>query len=153
MQSLHTMSSPTVHRIFTTSTVTVVTIIILLTLYNLRDTRLASNHPLVQLPGEEKEIGRVSTYDATESTFSLLDGNKQDTVEIPAKEVSSSATSAVAATLAVNVTLPPVTAATSNEPKRAFVTFLEADTGTNRGDQAEGTNPDNEDIYFVGMVM
>lgn len=39
--------------------------------------------------------------------------------------------------------------AVPNEPRRAFVAFLEAHTGTNRGDEAQGMTTEDEDDYFV----
>ena len=143
------MLSPTNHRILTTSAIVVITIFILLTLYNLRDTRTTSLNSLVSLRGDKEDTARAPTYDVTKSIFSLLrtPGNEQDAVKIPAHDASLLTT---AATSAVDVPMPSATAA-RDVPRRAFVTFLEADTGTNHGDQARGTTPDDEDAYFVGV--
>ena len=148
------MLSPTSQRpsqrTLTTSAVVVVTIIIiLLTLYNLGDTRVVSGGSPVQLSGDEKDTARISTFDAAKSTtLSNTPGTKQDVVKIP---TGSPSLSAKAATSAIHLAISSAPAA-PNEPRRAFVTFLEADTGTNHGDEAQGTDPDNEDIYFVGML-
>ena len=145
------MLSPTSHRIVTVGTVIAVVVLILLTLYNLRDHRIASPGLLSQISSHKKDAAVIPTYDTTKSTSSLFHKhrNKQDTVKIPANKSSPSA---IAVISAVEVTASSVAVA-ANEPKNAFVTFLEADTGTNRGDQGDGMNLDDEDIYFVGMLF
>ena len=128
--------SPTLHRSFPISTITLVTVFILLTLYSLRDTKTASDGSLVPLPKGNEDS-------ATNSTSSLL--------HIAKILWDNAPPSAIAATPAVDVAISSATVV-PNEPRRAFVTFLEADTGTNRGDQVEGMNLDDEDVYFVGML-
>lgn len=128
-------SQLTSHRILTTSAILAVTFIILLTLYNPRDATAASNGSLVQLSGDKP------TSDATIST----PGNEQETGKITADNASPSA---IAETSAVNVAMSSATAV-PNEPRRAFVAFLEAHTGTNRGDEAQGMTTEDEDDYFV----
>lgn len=130
-------SQLTSHRILTTSAILAVTFIILLTLYNPRDATAASNGSLVQLSGDKP------TSDATIST----PGNEQETGKITADNASPSA---IAETSAVNVAMSSATAV-PNEPRRAFVAFLEAHTGTNRGDEAQGMTTEDEDDYFVGV--
>ena len=115
--------------------------------------RLPMNHAakltssVSHTPGNEHDTAKVPENHAA-SSVSHTPGNEQDTVKVPANVVSSSA---LAATLAIDVAIPSTPAA-PNEPRRAFVTFLEADTGTNHNDQEEGTNADNEDAYFVGAL-
>ncbi|KAF6217638.1 hypothetical protein HO133_006740 [Letharia lupina] len=128
-------SQLTSHRILTTSAILAVTFIILLTLYNPRDATAASNGSLVQLSGDKP------TSDATIST----PGNEQETGKITADNASPSA---IAETSAVDVAMSSATAV-PNEPRRAFVAFLEAHTGTNRGDEAQGMTTEDEDDYFV----
>lgn len=128
-------SQLTSHRILTTSAILAVTFIILLTLYNPRDATAASNGSLVQLSGDKP------TSDATIST----PGNEQETGKITADNASPSAT---AETSAVDVPMSSAPAV-PNEPRRAFVAFLEAHTGTNRGDEAQGMTTEDEDDYFV----
>ena len=174
------------------------TIIILLSLYNLRDARvLAASGSPVRISGEGKDAATVVRYNATGYTSSVshaagneqegakelkgqavkltdpsshTPGNEQDTAKVPENHAATSlsntpgneqntakvpanivSSSTIAATSAIDVAIPS-TAAAPNEPRRAFVTFLEADTGTNHADQEDGTNPDNEDIYFVGAL-
>lgn len=64
--------SPTLHLIFTTSTITVVAISILLTVYKLRDTRTASDDSLVLVSNGEEDAAQVLTYDAAKSTSLFL---------------------------------------------------------------------------------
>lgn len=128
------------HRTLTTTAAVALTFIILLTLYNLRSDRAASNgNGTAELP----------IYHATKSPSSLSQtpGNKQGPAKIPADNTSPSA---ITATSAVDIAIPSAPAP-PNEPRRAFVTFLEADTSTNHDDQAQGAIPDNEDMYFVGV--
>lgn len=141
--SLYTMLSPPSQRpsertLITTAAVAL-TFIILLTLYNPRSEGVASNR---------KGTARIPAYHATKSTSSLAQtpGNEQDPVKITADITSPSATSAVDIAISSAPAPPP-----PNEPRRAFVTFLEADTGAYHDDQAQGSNPDNEDMYFVGV--
>lgn len=98
-------------------------------------------------PGNEQDTAKV-TEDNAASSLPTAPGNEQNTVKIPTNIVSSSA---IAATSAIDVAIPSAPAA-PNEPRRAFVTFLEADTGANHNDQEKGTNEDNEDAYFVGVL-
>ena len=144
------MLSTTHHRVLTTSTIIVVIIVILLTLYNLRDRTTASTDSLVPFSSEKEVTAEVQKYGATKSSLSPLDTpwKEQDTIGRP---IDVASPPAIATTSAVDVVIPSATVA-QNEPKRAFVTFLEADTGTNHGDQADGTNSDDEDSYFVGML-
>ena len=142
------MLSSTHQRIFTTGTIAVVTIIILLTLYNLRDTRTASNDSLTPLSGDKTDTAMVQTPGVTNIPMSHTPGDEQDTIK---SHVSEASPSAIATNSAVDAAIPSATVA-QNGPRRAFVTFLEADTGTNHDDQADGTNSDNEDSYFVGML-
>lgn len=146
------MMSPTSqrpsHRTLATSIAALVTIIILLSLYNLGDARVASNGLPIQTSNDGKHAAKIPTDGATKPTSSLSSthGNKQDAVTISTDNDTSSAT---ATTSAVDVAR--VSASTpSNAPRRAFITFLEADTGTNHGDEAQAMDPDNEDKYFVG---
>ncbi|KAF6232942.1 hypothetical protein HO173_008905 [Letharia columbiana] len=132
---LSPVSQLTSHRILTTGAILAVIFIILLTLYNPRDATAASNGSLVQLSGDKP------TSDATIST----PGNEQETGKITADNGSPSA---IAETSAVNVAMSSAPAV-PNEPRRAFVAFLEAHTGTNRGDEAQGMTTDDEDDYFV----
>lgn len=148
------MLSPTAqrpsHRTLTTNIVALLTIVILLTLYNLRDARVAPNArdaSLIQSSSDGKDAAKIPTDHAIESTSSLSPTlvNEQDTVKIATDNDSPSATAATSAVDVDRFSAP----APPNEPRRAFVTFLEADTGTNHGDEAQGMNPDNEDKYFV----
>ena len=70
--SSSTVLSPTLHRNLTTSTITVVTIFILFTLYNLRDTRTAPDDSLVLASNRKEDAAMVLADDATKSTSSLL---------------------------------------------------------------------------------
>lgn len=190
------------YRTFTTSAVLAVTIIVLLSLYNLRDARVvgSSGSSLVQTSGVGKDTARITTNNGTkvahslattpgskQETASLLEdhagkttsslthtlGNEQDAAKLPidhaskpptsmshtseneqSKEevpVTNVSSSAIAATSAIDIATPSTSAATE-EPRRAFVTFLEADTGENHGDHEKGTKSDNEDVYFVGAL-
>ena len=142
------MPSSTNQRIFATSTIAVVTIIILLTLYNLRDTRTASNDSLPLLSGDKWDTAKVQTPGTTNTPMSHTPWDEQDAIKSPVGEVSPSP---IATTSAAEAAIPSATVA-QNGPRTAFVTFLEADTGTNHDDQADGTDSDNEDSYFVGML-
>ena len=127
-----TMLSPTSQRpsqhVFTKCAIFAVTIIILFSIYGLRNGK--------------------ATYSATRSrsSFSHILGNGQDIVQFP---TDNSHSSTKAATSASDFAISS-TASVPNVPKRAFITFLEADTGTNHASEDTGTNTDNEDIYFVG---
>ena len=142
------MLSSTHQRIFATGTIAIVTIIILLTLHNLRDTRTASNDSLALLSGDKTDTARVQTPGATKTPMSHTPWEEQDTIKSHASEASPSA---MATNSAVDAAIPSASVA-QNGPRRAFVTFLEADTGTNHDDQVDGTDSDNEDSYFVGML-
>ena len=142
------MLSSTHQRIFANSTIALVTIIILLTLYNLRDTRTASNDSLALLSGDKTDTVKVQTPGATNTAMSDTPSDEQDTIK---NHVSEASPSTIATNSGVDAAIPSATVA-QNGPKRAFVTFLEADTGTNHDDEAVGTNSDNEDSYFVGML-
>ena len=142
------MLSSTHQRIFTTGITAIVTIILLLTLYNLRDTRTASNDSLAPLSGDKTETAKVQTPGATNTPMSHTPGDESDTIK---SHVSEASPSAIATNSAVDAAIPSATVA-QDGPRRAFVTFLEADTGTNHDDQAHGTDSDNEDSYFVGML-
>ena len=107
--------------------------------------RLVYEEPFHQK--EVKEATLLAEETLSRASFLYTLGNEQDTGKIPTDNISPSTK---AATSAAHIAIPSTTIA-QNEPRRAFVTFLEADTGTNRGDQVEGTNPDNEDTYFVGV--
>ena len=139
------------HRTLTTGTIFAVTIIILLTLYNLRDVKGASIGSIVQLASDRKDTAGTASQEATKSRppLSHTPGSDQEKVKIGADNAFSFA---ITASSAVDVAISS-TPATPNEPRRAFVTFLEADTGTNHGDEAQGSNPDDEDIYFVGGLQ
>lgn len=141
------MLPPTSHRVVTAGTIIAAAVLILLTLYNIRDSKVASPGLLSQTSDHREDSVETSTYDPTQSTSSLFHkhGNEQDKVKITANKPSPSGK---AVTPAVEAIKSPATVA-ANEPKYAFVTFLEADTGTNRGDKGHGMNPDDEDIYFV----
>ena len=130
---------------FGTATVTAMTIIILLTLSRIRDTRTAANDSLA-LSGGQGDTAKVQVYSETETPVSDTPSKEQDTIKNPVDEAPLST---IATPSAVDAAIPSA-ALVPNEPKRAFVTFLEADTGTNHDDQADGTNSDNEDSYFVG---
>lgn len=143
------MLSSTTHRYISTNTVIIVITICLITLYNLRDIRAVSDDLLAQSLGDEEDSVKVTTNDTDKAISPSLHklGNDQDIVKTPAEQAFPSA---IATTLAVDVTIPSPIAA-PNEPRRAFVTFLEGDTGTNHGDQTDGENLDDKDDYFVGM--
>lgn len=136
------------HRTLSTGTVVIATIFILLTLYNLRDAIAASSGSPVRLSGHEKDTARIPDATTSTSSSSHGTGNEQDTIKISANNASSS-NKATSSAIDVAISSAPVA---PNEPRRAFVTFLEADTGTNHNDQEQGMNPDDEDIYFVGML-
>ena len=142
------MLSPTHQRAFATGTVAVLTVIILLTLSSLRETRTASNDSLALLPVDKGNAAKVQSYGATETPVLHTPGHEQDTIEGPVDEASSSP---IATPSAVDAAISSTTIAQTG-PKRAFVTFLEADTGTNHGDQADETDSDTEDSYFVGRL-
>ena len=105
---------------------------------------------LTHTPGNEQDAAELPEDHASKLTTSLspTSENEQNTVEVPANVVSSSA---IAAASAIDVGTPSTPPATEG-PRRAFVTFLEADTGENHGDQEKATNPDNADTYFVGAL-
>ena len=136
------MSSLTLHRTFATGAVIISAIVLLLTLYDLRDTRISSNKALSTIFHIGKHTTTIPAYDATKSTSS----DKQDSVKIPINEASHAA---IKPTSAAEGALP--SAVSPPEPVNAFVTFLEADTGTNPVDAPKGQNPDDEDSYFVGV--
>lgn len=121
---------------------------------NVQDTaKVPENHAASSLshtPGNEQDTAILPKSHTAKNTASLSHtfGNEQNTVKVPANNVSSSA---IAATSAIDVAIPSTPAA-PHEPRRAFVTFLEADTGANHIDQEEGSNPDDEDTYFVGAL-
>ena len=141
------MLSPTHSRMYGTGTVIAMTIIILLTLSRIRDTKSAANDSL-SLSGEHGDIPKVQVYSENEAPVLDTPSKEQDTMKSPVDEAPPSP---IETPSAVDAAIPPAPPAL-NEPKRAFVTFLEADTGTNHDDQADGTNSDNEDSYFVGMA-
>ena len=140
------MLSPTHQRIFATGTVAVLTVVILLTLSNIRDTRTAPKDSLALLSGDKGDATKVQVYGTTEPPVIQTPWDEQDTIETPVEEASPTPISALSTVDAIP-SAPPA----QNEPRRAFVTFLEADTGTNHDDQAHETDLDNEDSYFVGM--
>ena len=135
-------------RILTTGVIFAVIIIIFLTLYNLRDVKGASIGSIVQSVSDERDTAGTAIHEVIKSTplLSYTSGSDQEKIKIGAENTSLFA---ITTSSAVNVVISSI-AATPNESRRGFVTFLEVDTGTNHGDEAEGTNPDNEDIYFVG---
>ena len=137
------------HRTPTAGVIIAVTVLILFSLFSLRDATTASSGSPEHSSSDRKDTATIPTYDAIESTPSVAhkSAKEQDTIKIPAYNASVSSIAAAAAVDGAK-SLPPVE---SNEPRRAFVTFLEADTGANRGDSAQGVNSDNEDVYFVGV--
>ena len=141
------MLSPTHQRIFATGTVAVLIVVILLTLSNIRDTRTAPNDSFALLPGDKVDAAKAQVYDATKSPVTHTPWDEQDAVKSAVEEAYPSP---IAIPSTVDAAIPSATPA-QNEPRRAFVTFLEADTGTNHDDQAHETDLDNEDSYFVGM--
>lgn len=144
---LGSMLSPTHQRIFATGTVAVLTVVILLTLSNIRDTRTASKDSLALLSGDTGDTAKAQVYDATKNPVIHTPWDDQDTAKSPVGEASPFP---IATPSTVDAAIP-ITTPAPNEPRRAFVTFLEADTGTNHDDQTHETDSDNEDAYFVGM--
>ena len=144
------MLSPTSQRpwqrIYTNCAIIAVTIIILFSIYDLRDGREASI-----LLGDKNYNTRIVTYNATRSTSSpshiLGKGQGQDIVKLPTDDFHPStkvATSASNSAISSTASLPKA-------PKTAFITFLGADTDSNHAEGHE-MNVDNEDAYFVGEL-
>ena len=139
------MLSPTSQRpwqrVYTNCAIIAVTIIILFSIYDLRDGKGASI-----LLGDKNRTTRIATYNATGFTLSHILGKGQDIVKLPTDN-SHSSTKAVtsASDLAISSTksIPKV-------PKTAFITFLGADTDSNHASKGHEMNVDNEDAYFVG---
>ena len=142
------MLSPTpqrpCQRIFTNCAIIVaVTIIILFSIYDLRDGKGAS-----VLLGDKNRTTRIATYNATGSTFlpSHILGKGQDTVKMPTDDSHPSIKAATSASDSATSS----TASSPKVPKTAFITFLGADTDSNHASNGHEMNPDNEDAYFVG---
>ena len=143
------MLSPTSQRpwqrVYTICAIVAVTIILLFSIYDLRDGKGAS-----LLLGSRNHTTRIATYGTTKHTSSLphILGNGQDIVKFP---TDNSHPSTKAATSPSEFAISP-TASLPKVPKTAFVTFLEADTGTNHASKGHEMDVDNKDIYFVGEL-
>ena len=121
------------------------TLIILFSIYDLRDGKEASI-----LLGDKNHITRIATHNTTRSTSSPshISGKGQDVVKFPTKHSHPSTkptTSASDYAITSAASLP-------NTPKTAFITFLEDDTETNHASEDNETNVDNRDAYFVGEL-
>lgn len=139
------MLSPTSQRpwqrIYTNCAIVAVTIIILFSIYDLRDGKGASI-----LLGDKNRITRIATYNNTRSTSlppQILEKG-QDIVKLP---TDSSYPSSKATTSASDLAISS-TASLPKVSKTAFITFLGADTNSNHAEGHE-MNVDNEDAYFV----
>ena len=134
--------------ILTTGFIFAVIIIIFLTLYNLRDVKGASIGSVVQFVSDARDTAGTAIHEVIKCTplWLYTSGSDQEKIKIGAENTSLFAITMSSAVIVVISSI----AATPNESRRAFITFLEVDAGKNHGDEAQGTNPDNEGIYFVG---
>ena len=132
-------------RIYTTCALVAVTIIILFSVYDLRDSKEAS-----MLLGDKNQITRIATYNATRSTSSPAHilGKDQDVVKF---QTDNSHPSTKAATSASDYAISSA-ASLPNRPRTAFITFLGHDTKSNHASEGYEMNVDNRDAYFVGEL-
>ena len=143
------MLSPTSQRpwqrVYTNCAMVAVTIIILFSIYDLREGKEAS-----LLLGDRNHTTRIATYNATRSPSSPshILGKGQDVVKFPTENPHPSTK---AATSASDPAISS-TASSPKVPKTAFITFLGADTDSNHASEGHETNVDNEDAYFVGKL-
>ena len=141
------MLSPTSQRpwqrVYTNCAFIAVTIIILFSIYDLRDGKDASI-----LLGDKNHTTRIATHNATRFTSlpSQILGKGQDIVKLLTDNSHASTKEATSA----NDFAIPSSASLPKVPKTAFVTFLEADTGTNHDSKDHEMDVDNNDAYFVG---